>query len=134
MLNHPKFKAHHIGCLTEDITQSLLHYKSLGFESISEIYPIAAQKVNVCFVEIQSNFYLELVEFHPENAALKRIFKNSNPYYHVGYLTENVPTAIKMLENEGFRLVNQFNSEAFKNKLCAFLYSPEMHLIELIEA
>jgi len=130
----PYLTAHHIGCLTENMAHSISHYQTMGFTNISSVYLIASQKVNVCFVEIKNGFYLELVEFLPDNTSLKRMFKNSNPYYHIGYLVQDISATIQLLQAQDFRLISQFNSEAFNGKFCAFLYSPEMHLVELIEA
>ena len=124
---------HHVGCLTLDIEKSATVYENMGFPNRSEEFAIKSQQVKVCFVEIGKNFFLELVEFSQDNPTLSKIFKSNNPYYHLGYLVASIATAIQQLEGQGFYLVNQFNSEAFKGKPCAFLYSPEMHLIELIE-
>lgn len=126
--------AHHIGCLTDNIEKSIQVYRQIGFENFSEIFYVKAQKVKVTFVEIRKDFYLELVEFDPQNSSLKKIYNSANPYYHVGYLVKNMEDAIAELEQHGFHLVSRFFSEAFNGKSCAFFYSPEMHLVELIEA
>jgi hypothetical protein len=126
--------AHHVGCLTENIGQSAEQYKTLGFKNVSEVYSIADQKVKVCFIEIRDDFFLELVECSPEQKGLKKILNSGNPYYHVGYKVSDFEKAIAELQQHDYRLINRFNSEAFGGKQCAFLYSPEMHLIELIEA
>lgn len=131
--SHIKLTAHHFGCLTENIESSIFIYRQMGFQNISEIFSISTQKVRVCFIETGSNVYLELVEFNPDNASLGKIFKSKNPYYHVGYLVDNISDAILHLKTSGFYLINQFSSEAFQGRMCAFMYSPEMHLIELIE-
>ena len=129
-----KLQLHHIGCLTENITETLHTYTHmLGFKKVSEVIAVEAQQVKVCFIETAPGVFLELVEPGGDNAALKKILKSKNPYYHTGYLVDNMPLAIEQLQQEGFYLVNRFVSEAFDNRECAFLYSPEMHLIELIE-
>ncbi len=132
-MNNTKLRAHHIGCLTNDMQSSIAAYRKLGFQNISEVTFVSSQKVKVCFVEIKQGFYLELVEFSETNHALQKIFKSNNPYYHVGYWVDNIDVCIADLELEGYYIVSQFNSEAFNGKRCAFMYSPEMHLIELIE-
>ena len=106
----------------------------MGFSNISKTYEIAEQKVKVCFIEIGDKVFLELVEFSENSSSLSKIFKSKNPYYHVGYLVDNISSVIEQLQNEGFHLVNTFSSEAFKGKTCAFMLSTDMHLIELIEA
>lgn len=125
---------HHVGCVTNNMAESINSYKnSLGFRNISEVYEIKNQQVKVCFVETGPGIYLELVEPLGEGASLKKIMKSNNPYYHIGYLVDNVQLAIEELQKDGLYLVNSFRSEAFRNKYCAFLYTTNMHLIELIE-
>lgn len=133
MFHQQPLLAHHIGCVTENMESSIAIYKQMGFQNISEVFFIQSQQVKVCFIETANNFFLELVEVLPSNVSLNKILKSKNPYYHVGYLVEDISASIAQLQNIDFYLVNQFSSEAFQGKQCAFLYSPEMHLIELIE-
>jgi methylmalonyl-CoA/ethylmalonyl-CoA epimerase len=125
---------HHIGCLTENIEDSLENYVGiLGFKKASDIIIVADQQVKVCFVETAPGIFIELVEPQGDNAALRKILKSKNPYYHTGYQVERIADMIEQLVNEGFYLVNRFFSEAFDGRECAFLYTKELHLIELIE-
>jgi methylmalonyl-CoA/ethylmalonyl-CoA epimerase len=125
---------HHIGCLTENIEDSLENYVAiLGFKKASEIITVASQQVKVCFVETAPGIFIELIEPQGENAALRKIIKSKNPYYHTGFMVEGISVIIEQLLEEGFYLVNRFISEAFDGKECAFLYTKELHLIELIE-
>ena len=127
-------RLHHTGCLTENMDESLNTYVNiLGFKKTSDVITIADQQVKVCFVETAPGVFLELVEPLGENIALRKIIKSKNPYYHTGYLVGDLSGAIGILQEAGFYLVNRFQSEAFGNKECAFLYTREMHLIELIE-
>lgn len=127
-------KFHHVGCLTENMEESLAFYRDqMGFARISKVYDITAQQVKVCFVEVANGSFIEFVEPAATNAGLRKILKSNNPYYHTGFLTNNFDAVIESLENGGSRLVNTFHSEAFGNRRCAFLYSPAMQLIEIIE-
>ena len=125
---------HHIGCLTDNMEECLMVYsQGLGFTNISKIYSIADQKVKVCFIETGPGTFLELVEPLGDNAMLRKILKSKNPYYHIGYQVDDINRSISRMQDEGCYLVNKFRSEAFQHKWCAFLYTREMHLIELIE-
>jgi methylmalonyl-CoA/ethylmalonyl-CoA epimerase len=125
---------HHIGCLTESMDASIENYVAiLGFKKASEIITIASQQVKICFIETAPGIFIELVEPQAENAALRKILKTKNPYYHTGYVAENISILIEQLLEEGFYLVNRFFSEAFDGRECAFLYTKDLHLIELIE-
>lgn len=130
----PNLRLHHVGCLTESIEECLIDYVNiLGMKKTSDIITISSQQVKVCFLETAPGVFLELVEPMGENPALKKIIKSKNPYYHTGYLVKDISMVIEQLQEQGFYLVNRFVSEAFDNKECAFLYTREMHLIELIE-
>ena len=128
------WRMHHIGCLTENIEASLDTYVNImGLKKASDIILVSDQQVKVCFVETAPGVFLELVEPQGENIALRKIIKSKNPFYHTGYLVNDLSGVITRLQEAGFYLVNRFRSEAFGNKECAFLYTREMHLIELIE-
>ena len=134
MENEPGLIFHHVGCLTRNIAQSVLFYKEqLGFRHISEVIGIASQQVKVCFIETGPGIFLELIEPVGDNAALGKMLKNNNPYYHIAYRVNDMGTMIEKLQKAGCYLVNRFFSEAFGNKECAFMYTPEMQLLELIE-
>ena len=105
----------------------------LGFKTVSDIFTITEQKVKVCFVELSSNVFIELIEPLGENSTFNRFLKVNNPYYHLGYLVDHFDGTIKQLQERGLHLVNIFNSEAFNQQRCAFLYTEDMHLIEIIE-
>ena len=134
MTNQYDLEFHHIGCLTEDIELSKKTYQTgLGLAECSATFSIASQKVKVCFIKNGGNNYIELVEPMEGNKALKKMLANKTVFYHLGYLTTSFDETVNQMLANGFYLINKFNSEAFSNKLCAFLYSPEMHLIEIIQ-
>lgn len=127
-------KMHHVGCITEDIEASKKIYTDvMGFTNVSKTFIITDQKVKVCFVETAPGCYLELVETSEENKFFSKLLKSKTPFYHLGYLADDFDETISCLENNRFHIINCFNSEAFSGSRCAFLYTPEMHLIEIIE-
>ncbi len=125
---------HHIGLLVKDINVSIQHYSELfGTENISKLYRIDSQKVNVCFVTIGDGSYIELVEPLGELSPVYNLLKKRTSYYHMGYKVENIEISISKLEAMNYKTMEIFDSEAFDGKRCVFLFSPEAHLIELIE-
>lgn len=125
---------HHTGILVNSIENSLAHYSRIfGAESISEVYSVSSQKVKVCFVKNGKRSFLELVEPLSEDSVVTKMLKKRISYYHVGYKVKNVQNAIKVLEEENYKALSIFNSEAFQGKPCVFLFTPEGHLVELIE-
>ena len=104
-----------------------------GNENISKIFIINSQKVKVCFVKIAENSYIELVEPISEDSTVYKLLKKRISYYHIGYLVSDINQKIIELEELNYKAMEFFNSEVFDNKKCIFLFSPEAHLIELIE-
>jgi len=129
-----QLELHHVGCVTKNINESLVYYtKVLPFKKSSEVIHIKAQKVSVCFVDMGSKVYLELVEPTNDNKSLNNLLRKGISFYHLGYFSEDVDRSADFLVSKDFRIVTSFYSEAFENKKCVFLYTPEMQLIELIQ-
>ena len=125
---------HHVGLLTESIESSIPHYAELfGKQNISNIINIASQNVNVCFVGVASNNYIELVQPLSEDSVVYKLLKKKISYYHVGYKVSDIERSVARLEALNYKSIGYFYSEAFEGKRCIFLFSPETHLIELIE-
>jgi len=125
---------HHVGLVVESIESSILHYSALfGTENISNIYRIESQLVNVCFVKVGPNSFIELVEPIGEDSQVFKLLKKRVSYYHVAYKVNQITEAVARLEALDYKAMTYFNSEAFDGKRCIFLFSPEAHLIELIE-
>lgn len=124
---------HHIGILVDDIESAVENYKGL-FEgsSVDGPYEIVSQGVKVCFLSMDKG-HLEFVEGIGDSSILDVMKKRKVKYYHVGYLVRDVDATIDALCCRNHRHVSTFSSEAFAGRKCAFLFSPEMHLIELIE-
>jgi len=129
-----KLILHHTGCAVSSIEESLAWYRvAFGEDKISEKIYISSQSVYVCFVETAPGVYLELIEPADEQSFVYRLLKKHISYYHTAYTIDNIDDSIIVLENQGCKLVSVFNSEAFDNKRCAFLYLPDGCLVELIE-
>ncbi len=125
---------HHIGVLAKDMEEAIESYKGIfSASSVSEIIYISSQEVNVCFVKIQSEIFIELVQPTSEASPVQKLIKKGFTYYHNGYTVQHFDREIELLEKKNYKLLSVFNSEAFNNRRCAFLMSPVMHLVELIE-
>lgn len=129
-----KLTFHHIGIAVNSIEEAVENYKNLfGAESISAVYPITSQLVNVCFVNMGNGSFIELVEATFEDSSIHRLRKKGYTYYHMAYLTPHIEQSVEELIALNYKAMEFFNSEAFAGKRCIFLFSPEAHLIELIE-
>jgi methylmalonyl-CoA/ethylmalonyl-CoA epimerase len=124
---------HHIGCLTENIEQSIISYRAMNFGRPSQVYDISSQKVKVCFLEQANGVYLEFVQPAEDNKTLLRLLSQKKYFYHLGYSCLDFDKSLSALADSDHHLISVFHSEAFDNKRCAFLLNPDGHLIELVE-
>jgi methylmalonyl-CoA/ethylmalonyl-CoA epimerase len=130
----PGLNYHHIGLLVENIEESIAHYTAIfGKENISDVFNVTSQKVKVCFVKISDNNYIELVEPINEDSVVYKLLKKRTSYYHIAYKVKDIYDMVNRLEKLNYKTLEFFNSEACNGKPCVFLYTPEAHLIELIE-
>jgi len=126
---------HHIGCLVENIEDSLgIYTKLYQTAPVSDKIFISSQGVYVCFIEMPGGGLMELVEPVDEDSIVARLKRKGFTYYHIGYMVADMDVALAELDTMNFKFLSVFHSEAFNNRRCAFLYSPDMHLVELIEA
>lgn len=128
------FCFHHTGLIVKNIEKSKIHYGVMfSPNKFSKTYFISSQNVNVCFMEVGENIFVEFVEPVGDNSVIATVIKKKINYYHIGYKVSSVDKAVETLCDQNFKLLETFHSEAFNGNKCAFLYSPELHLIELIE-
>lgn len=128
-----KFELHHVGCLTVDIEAGIRFYQH-GLHHSLERGPclVEAQKVWVCFLVAPDGARIELVQPLAENTPLQKLLARNVRYYHCGYWVDDIDAAKAHLESNACTPVNRFASEAFDGRECAFLFAPDLSLIEII--
>jgi len=125
---------HHVGLLIENIENSVQHYAELfGENNISEIFTLNSQKIKECFVKNSDNSYIGLVQPLGEDSVVYNLLKKRVSYYHIAYKVNNIHCMVERLEKLNYKALEFFNSEAFAGNECIFLFTPDAHLIELIE-
>lgn len=122
---------HHIGILVKRLDQAAAAYRELRAR-ISEPVVISSQHVRVCFVDMDSSVAIELVE-PTEKGVAQDLLKRGIAYYHLGYVAPDFDAALESLVALSYVHLQTFRSEAFDGRRCAFLMSPVLHLIEIIE-
>lgn len=131
---NPNLTFHHTGIAVDSIDEALVSYRALvSADKISEIYIVSSQKVRVCFIETAPGVFLELVEPLTEESSIFRLRKKGISFYHIAFTTPVLEASVKQLEDASYKPMEYFHSEAFHGKRCIFLFSPDAHLIELIE-
>ena len=129
-----EFRFHHIGVAVHDIQEAINNYTALfGQNNISKIYHIKSQKIKECFVKNGIDSYIGLVAPSDENSVITNILKKGINYYHIAYKVTDLKDSTNRLENLYYKSLKSFSSEAFNGNNCVFLFTPEGHLIELIE-
>lgn len=130
----PELKLHHIGLLVENIEDSIANYAVLfGKENISDIMIVDRSKVKLCLIKISEEAFLELVQPIDETSSVYSLLKKKNTYYHMAYKVKDIRHTVEQLETLNYKHLEYFNSGVFNGKLCIFIYTPEAHMIELIE-
>ena len=125
---------HHTGLAVRSIEESLPHYAAIfGPEAISGKFKICSQSVNVCFIHLGNQIYIELVEPSDDGSSIHRLLKKGINYYHVAYACPDIEQTVRQLISLGYKEQKYFSSEAFCGKRCIFLFKPDGNLIELIE-
>jgi len=124
---------HHVGCIVDDIDESVMLHQQVHQGSVHPKIFIASQQVTICFVELAKGAYLEFVQASGEDSVIHGLKKKKISYYHLGYKVADFDIAIADLERLDYKLINTFNSEAFEGRRCAFMLTPDLRLIELIE-
>ena len=120
--------------MVENIESSIEHYAELfGHNNISKVINVISQKVRVCFVKISEGNFIELVEPIGSESVVHNLLKKNITYYHIAYKVKDIQKMVERLEIINYKKLESFYSEAFSGKQCVFLYTPDGHLVELIE-
>lgn len=124
--------AHHVGCAVRDMDAAIATYAdALGLGRRTRAIAVESQAVSVCFIELQPGFYVELVAALSDQAKLGSFLKVG--FYHLCFLTPDLASKRRALEDKGFYPLPAFASEAFDGNLCQFFMSPQGQMIELAE-
>lgn len=129
---------HHYGFLTAD-TAGWLAENELLFGKPYKLFdsiPIASQKVSITFVQQTENAVMtELVHPAADNLPLQKMITKGITVYHTGYTVpaNEFEETLKIFEEKGARALPVFNSEAFNQRRCVFVFSTALGMIELIE-
>jgi len=130
----PELKLHHIAVVVENIQESMANYAVLfGKENISEVMTVDTSKVLLCLIKIADEVFLELVQPMGEESSVYNLLKKRTSYYHMAYKVKDIHDTVARLEKLNYKPLNFFKSSVFQGKLCIFIYTPEAHMIELIE-
>ena len=127
-------EVHHIGYLVKNIDDSRIKFLELGYEAETSKEYDDIRGIYIQFL-VNGNYRVELIEPASEksqfHSALKR-FRNLP--YHICYVTEDIDGSIDEYAMKGFMLSQAPElAPCIGNRRVAFMQSPTMGIIELLE-
>ena len=130
-MNLPGFRMHHVGVAVADLEQSMAWYQeAMGLVPLGPPVEDAKQQVRVVFLG-----ELELVAPLGANSPLFRYLKVDQSCYHICYEVDDLRAALVWLKSKKALVVSgPFPGPAFQERPLAWVYLPDKHLIELVEA
>ena len=125
----------HIGIAVKNLEDSIKFYENVLGLKCYAIEEVKDQKVKTAFLMIGGT-KLELLEStDPEGPIGKFIEKRGEGIHHIAYALENLPSALKELEKNKIRLIDQYPRNGAEGFKIAFLHPQSTHgvLTELCE-
>lgn len=129
-----EIRFHHIGIACKDIKKTAQQYIELGYNPENTIED-PLQNVYVCFLHKDSMPSIELLApLNDKSPILKILQKNGTSPYHICYAVNDLHDGIKHFKQKKYILVSKPKySSAIEGAEVAFLYNPDMGLIELTD-
>jgi len=127
----------HIGYVVRSILESVVGFsKHLGVIWSRKVYRDIQQEVNVTFItQGIGKTLIELVEPIGNDSPVKRFLdKTSGGLHHLCYTVDRLNESLNFYRNCGCLIVKEPEfAKAFKGRRVAWIMTPEMLLIELLE-
>jgi methylmalonyl-CoA/ethylmalonyl-CoA epimerase len=124
---------HHIGLACRKIEPELAELGRLGYSAETAVIHDPVQKVRVQFASGPGP-RIELIEPTDASSPVEGVLARGTKLYHLGYESAAFDHCLALLQQERFRLVAPVSSAvAFGMRRIAFLLSPNINLVELIE-
>lgn len=120
---------HHVGIACKNINATLEFVKKhFRIKSVSEIIFDELQNANLCMIEMEDGYQMELIS----GEIVKNFLKKGQQLYHTCYCVESIEKTLKELESECFILGEAKKAILFGGNKVVFLMTP-IGLIELLE-
>lgn len=95
---------------------------------------LSAQKIEVCFLSLGGEGYLELIEGLDESPPVNKILEGAGGgVYHACYQVKSIDSAIAYSKKHGFLLITRFEELDNPEFRYAFLLTHDRHVFELCE-
>ena len=128
-------KIHHIGYLVKKIPRAEQAFSALGYSREGDVTRDETRGIDILFMK-NGDTRVELVCPYCENSQVEGIRKHvGNAPYHICYLSEAIERDAGEMQNQGYVLTSAPQpAPAIGGKKVAFLFSPAVGIVELVEA
>ncbi|MFK7904009.1 MAG: methylmalonyl-CoA epimerase [Chitinophagales bacterium] len=128
-------KIEHIGIAVKDLdTANVLYAKLLGTPHY-KIEVVESESVRTSFFQVGPNKIELLESTNPDGAIGKFVARKGEGMHHIAYAVEDIEAAMKQLQSEGFRLLNEKPKRGADNKWVCFVHPKDCSgvLVELCQ-
>ena len=128
-------KIHHIGYLVKKIPRAEQAFSARGYSREGDVTRDETRGIDILFMK-NGDTRVELVCPYCENSQVEGIRKRvGNAPYHICYLSEAIERDAGEMQNQGYVLTSAPQpAPAIGGKKVAFLFSPAVGIVELVEA
>jgi methylmalonyl-CoA/ethylmalonyl-CoA epimerase len=134
MLQAPGFRFHHLGLACRDLERELGTWLRLGYRPDGEAFVDPVQKVRGQFITGLGP-RLELLAPAGPGSPVEGVLERGGNLYHQGFEALDFDAALAALREAGVRMIHGPSpAVAFGGRRIAFLMTPTLNLIEIIEA
>ena len=130
-----ELKLHHVGIAVEKIEKARDRYELLGYVERTRIIHDPTQTAYVQFFNLPgADHYIELVAPDGPQSKLSNAITRKQPLNHLCFVTPDIAGTCSALDGQGWRLISEPTpAVAFDQRRIAWLASPDMLIVELVE-
>ena len=128
-------RVHHIGYLVKKLSRAEASFASLGYSREGDVTRDETRGIDILFLR-NGETRVELVCPYRENSQVGGIANRvGNAPYHICYESEAIEKDSEDMQNHGYVLMSAPEAApAIGGKRVAFLFSPAIGTVELVEA
>jgi len=130
------YELDHLGIVVKDIEAASEKYQSLlDFTVETQPITVTTQKIRCLYLShSSSNIRVQLIEPTNESSPVQNALTKGGGPHHLCLNCEDIDKSIKTAEDVGCRVVTPpFRGEGVDGNLAAFVYAPDIGLIEFVE-
>ena len=129
-------RLHHIGIVVEDLTSYGESYRTrLGMREESRIFEDPIQKVRIQFWGDGLGPLVELIEPCGSDSPVDKALQKGGGLNHLCYEVEDLDKQVQLSIEQGALPATAITpAVAFEGRRVAFLFFPQLNLIEFVEA